>query len=85
MQSQFSLPISLEVFKQDAPRALGILMIAILFLAISIFVAISIAFVFHWRKYGDGGKTIKNAEWIFLAGGVAILFMMTISLIAYYF
>jgi hypothetical protein len=48
MQSQFSLPISLEVFKQDAPRALGILMIAILFLAISIFVAISIAFVFHW-------------------------------------
>jgi hypothetical protein len=85
MQTQFPFSFSIEVIKQNLPEAIGILMFVVLGVSIMIFISVSFAFVFHWRKYGNGGKTLKNAEWIFIFGSLAILFLMVLSFLSFWF
>lgn len=84
MQTQFPFSFSIEVVKQNLPEAIGILMFVVLGVSIMIFISVSFAFVFHWRKYGSGGVVIKRAEFAFLFGGVILILMMIFSLVSYY-
>lgn len=80
-----NLPNLLEALSQNSHRTLGYFMAGIFIVAIVVFVILATIFIFHWRKYGDGGKNIKLAEWLFLAGGIAIIFLMAFSLISFIF
>ncbi len=80
-----NLPGFLEALSQNSHRTLGYFMVGAFLVAVIVFAVLATVFIFHWRKYGDGGKTIKLAEWLFLAGGIAIIFLMAFSLISFAF
>jgi hypothetical protein len=74
-----------EMFLSDSHKLIGFLMMAVLLLSVVGIFSFGSIFIFHWRKYGNGGKTLKNAEWIFIFGSLAILFLMVLSFLSFWF
>jgi hypothetical protein len=70
MQFEFSTLLS--------PLALGIL----LALCLVVFVALSVAFLYHWKEYGMNTRVIKQAPAIYLSVSVLFCALAVISYIA---
>lgn len=79
------LPELFNSLNQNSHQLIGFAMIGVFVLSLILFVTLASIFIFHWRKYGDGGKVIKKAEWMFIFGGSAVLFLMLLSLLSFFF
>ena len=79
------IPKLTTALASNGHKLTGFLMLGVLLLSIVGVISFGSIFIFHWRKYGDGGKTLKNAEWIFTFGSLAILFLMILSLLSFWF
>lgn len=79
------IPQLIYTVTNNSHKLIGFLMIVIFALSTICVITFGSIFIFHWRKYGDGGKNLKNAEWIFVFGSLAILFLMILSLLSFWF
>lgn len=67
------MPVEFSAFFQ--PMALGVLLLVVL----AVFIAFSVAFLYHWKEYGLHVPVVKTASSIYLTVSIFLFFTAVIS------